>query len=182
MIQFGSRIPTQAPSGDDFVNTGRSGQPFAPKGFGQHFPTEFQASIQEMARRIPDEVAPPVAAPRQILGSPPELPPGASIPVASPPAEPAGTPTVAEPPAADRQDIVEMVRDAMRKRGLNPDSVKLSVARETVWWPGGTYVNHLITAETADGRKEQFDVGLATRNPWLTAFEIQKYLLEPRPA
>ncbi|MBI4877544.1 MAG: hypothetical protein HY822_23180 [Acidobacteria bacterium] len=79
----------------------------------------------------------------------------------------AAAPTAATPAAA-----LEVLRAALRKVNIEPSGLNLYYEENVVGYPGGSYVNRLITCELSEGNKESYDVGLMLKNPWLTAFEI----------
>jgi hypothetical protein len=66
--------------------------------------------------------------------------------------------------------------EALRKVGIEPSGLNLNYEETTVGYPGGSYINRLITCELSNGLKESYDVGLMMKNPGLTAFEIQRQI------
>jgi hypothetical protein len=67
---------------------------------------------------------------------------------------------------------VERLLKELDAMGVSTAGLQLSESRMIVNYPGGSYVNHLITADFGNGVTEQYDVGLMLKSPWLTAFEI----------
>lgn len=73
---------------------------------------------------------------------------------------------------------MERLASAMASLGMNPSGLDIKYSEELVWYPGGSYVNRLITV-TSGSRSERFSAELTARNPMVTAYEIQKYLSVP---
>jgi len=76
------------------------------------------------------------------------------------------------------QRSLAVVRDALLAAGVPMQDVSLSYREEVVWYPGGNWINHYITATTSDGRSMDFSAKLAERSPHVTAAEIDSYLLK----
>jgi hypothetical protein len=88
---------------------------------------------------------------------------------------PAARTSLASPAApAAETDLtpVERLVKQLDAMGISSAGLNLSESRTIVSYPGGAYVNHLITADFGNGVTERYDVGLMLKNPWLTAFEI----------
>lgn len=88
-------------------------------------------------------------------------------------------PAASGSPAAAQQvemDPVAVLKNALRAAGMNPDGFNLTESREIVGYPGGSYVNHLITAEFGGGLRECYGVELMLRNPQLTVLEMRRAL------
>jgi hypothetical protein len=79
-------------------------------------------------------------------------------------------------PALEQKSLA-VVRDALMSAGIPLQQVTLSYREEMVWYPGGNWINHYITATTSDGRSMDFSAKLAERSPHVTAAEIDSYLL-----
>lgn len=94
--------------------------------------------------------------------------------------EPATNATVA-PQAANRADTVttdpvSVLTNALTAAGVAANGVKFTRTDEMVGYPGGSYRNHVITAEFSDGRRESFGVDLMMRNPRVTVVELGRML------
>ena len=63
----------------------------------------------------------------------------------------------------------------MLSSGLNPGGFNLSYSEEVVGYPGGSYVNRLITVESSSGRKEQLMAELVFRNPQVAVMDIRRF-------
>lgn len=73
---------------------------------------------------------------------------------------------------------MDRLASAMASLGMNAAGLDMKYSEELVWYPGGSYVNRLITV-TSGSRTERFSADLTARNPLVTAYEIQKYLGVP---
>jgi len=85
------------------------------------------------------------------------------------------TAQVAAAPVEQAADPVTVLKEALRKAGLDPERYSFTESTELVWWPGGTYVNHQILFE-AGAARESYDVALMLRNPEITVIEIRRLL------
>jgi hypothetical protein len=74
-------------------------------------------------------------------------------------------------PAASAMTVLEA---AMRRHGMNPGVYNLSYSEQVVAYPGGSYVNKLITADFGNGKSEQYMADLVLRNPDVAAVEMQR--------
>lgn len=84
----------------------------------------------------------------------------------------------ASPGPGLEQESLAAVRRAMAAAGIADNSVSLSYREEMVWYPGGNWIQHLVTATTPDGRSADFCAELALKSPQVTACEIDSYLLK----
>lgn len=91
----------------------------------------------------------------------------------SPAAAPAAAASSPEPSPANP---VEVLRNALTSVGLDPDRFSLTESREVVGYPGGSYLNHVITAEFGNGLRESYGVELMLRNPQVTVVEMRRLL------
>jgi len=154
--------------------------------FGQHLSAALARSLEQIGidpRNIQVKIE---ESGRQPSGTKPgtrqflvtfEAPPAVSA--LETPSEPALPQAAAQSPVAAEQtqaDPLAVLRDALSKAGIDPNSMVLSESREAIGYPGGAYINHIITAELGGGRTENFGVELMLKNPWLTAFEIRKLM------
>jgi hypothetical protein len=98
----------------------------------------------------------------------------AAAPVAQP--APAASETPENPAVTTAAAVVDVVRAALRKANIEPSGLNLYYEEIPVYYPGGSYVNRFVTLELAGGRKQSHDVGLMLKNPWLTAFEIGRFM------
>jgi hypothetical protein len=64
------------------------------------------------------------------------------------------------------------LRNVLTQMGLQVSGLQMDYNEEQVGYPGGSYMNRLITVRTADGRYENFDAELTQRNPQITANEM----------
>jgi hypothetical protein len=88
----------------------------------------------------------------------------------------APTPPAAAPPPAAPIDILKKQLEQM---GISSAGLQFAETRTVVGYPGGSYVNHTISVDFGGGVAENYDVGLMLRNPWLTAFEIDRLRKAP---
>ena len=73
-------------------------------------------------------------------------------------------------------DPVTVLTNALTAAGIGASGVKFTRLDEMVGYPGGSYRNHIITAEFSDGRRESFGVDLMMRNPRVTVAELGRML------
>ncbi|MBE7543146.1 MAG: hypothetical protein M9913_21585 [Bryobacteraceae bacterium] len=96
-------------------------------------------------------------------------------------AEGTGAPRTDTPIATTEPELqdkaLSAVRNALAAAGIGPGQVELSYREELVWYPGGSWINHYVTATASDGRTMDFSAKLAERSPQVTATEIDSYLL-----
>lgn len=66
------------------------------------------------------------------------------------------------------------LRATLQALGMNTVGLQISYDEQVVGYPGGSYVNRLITVSNG-GKTESFSADLTERNPMVTAYEMQKY-------
>lgn len=88
--------------------------------------------------------------------------------------------TTTEPELKERS--LAAVRNALAAAGIGAGQVELSYREQLVWYPGGNWINHYLTATTSDGRTIDFSAKLAERSPQVTVAEIDMYLLRDATA
>ncbi len=69
------------------------------------------------------------------------------------------------------QDAIALVSADLVKRGIDPASFQFSYSEQTVTYPGGSYVNKLISAKM-NGQTENYDAGLVLKSPQVAAVEM----------
>ncbi len=69
------------------------------------------------------------------------------------------------------QDAIALVSADLAKRGIDPASFQFSYSEQTVTYPGGSYVNRLISAKV-NGQTENYDAGLVLKSPQVAAVEM----------
>lgn len=135
--------------------------------------SERHAQVPEFKRLWAASTADPPVAERPAVVTPK----AAQIPTSSPVLEHAQPAAVDAPlPLAERS--MNAVKQAMMNAGIPLDGVSFSYREELVWYPGGNWVNHMLTASTSDGRSIDFSANLAERSPHVTAAEIDSFLLK----
>jgi len=83
--------------------------------------------------------------------------------------------SLSQAPSAPQQAVAAL-EAAMRKRGLAPEAMRLTYSEQSVSYPGGAYMNRLITADFGGGRTEQYMADLVLRNPDVAAVEMARML------
>ena len=91
----------------------------------------------------------------------------------------AGGTTGTPPEPAAPETPIDVLKKKLDEMGINSAGLGLSESRTVVSYPGGSFVNHLINVDFGGGVSENYDVGLMLRNPWLTAFEIDRLRKTP---
>ena len=76
-------------------------------------------------------------------------------------------------------DAISLLSADLLKRGLDPASFQFSYSEQTVGYPGGSYVNKLISAKV-NGQTENYDAGLVLKNPQIASVEILRLLTGAR--
>ncbi len=69
------------------------------------------------------------------------------------------------------QDAIALVSADLVKRGIDPASFQFSYSEQTITYPGGSYVNRLISAKV-NGQTENYDAGLVLKSPQVAAVEM----------
>ena len=80
------------------------------------------------------------------------------------------------PAAAASQDPISRLGEALKSAGLDPAAFGITAHEDTVWYPGGTYMNRMLTVSLPNGRTENFDTNLTNLRPDVTVIEIQRLL------
>ena len=115
------------------------------------------------------------------VGLNPFTPPSAP-PTVPPPAIPANRSTTAAPPAAttsgpqvntDRHPGMTALRSALSAMGLQTSGLQIEYTEEAVGYPGGSYMNRLISVRSPGGTWENYDAEMTLRNPQITAGEMK---------
>lgn len=75
---------------------------------------------------------------------------------------------------ADGKNAIARLDGAMKSLGMNPDGLSITYSEELVGYPGGSFMNHLITV-ACGGKTEHFCAVLTEKSPLVTAWEIQRY-------
>ncbi|MBX5495501.1 MAG: hypothetical protein IRZ15_09220 [Bryobacteraceae bacterium] len=84
--------------------------------------------------------------------------------------------------ATNPLDPKEVLSEALRQAGIDPESIGLTTWSETVTYPGGPilpagyYINNFITADLGPKGKFDFNADLMLRNPRVTVNEIREIL------
>lgn len=76
-------------------------------------------------------------------------------------------------PAASSAGM-QRLAEAMSALGMSTAGLDISYAEEVVSYPGGAYLNKLITVKSGD-KTERFSADLTQKKPLITAYELQKY-------
>ncbi len=107
--------------------------------------------------------------------APPPSPP--SVPVA-----PANRSTTPAPPASpttgpqvntDRHPGMTALRSTLAAMGLQSSGLQMEYTEEAVSYPGGSYMNRLISVRSPSGAWENYDAEMTLRNPQITAGEMK---------
>ncbi|MFN0104788.1 MAG: hypothetical protein ACKV2U_22225 [Bryobacteraceae bacterium] len=69
---------------------------------------------------------------------------------------------------------MQKLLDTLSALGMSTSGLNISYTEDTVGYPGGSYVNRMINV-TSGGKTEQFSGELTERNPFVTAYEMQRY-------
>ncbi|MBI2688697.1 MAG: hypothetical protein HYX27_20540 [Acidobacteria bacterium] len=79
-------------------------------------------------------------------------------------------------PAAGQIEASGMQKllDTMSALGMSTSGMSISYSEEVVGYPGGSYTNKLINV-TSGGKTEHFSAELTSKNPFVTAYEMQRY-------
>lgn len=72
----------------------------------------------------------------------------------------------------DQSPELDVLKQELQKRGLDPKSVQLEVERGTMYYPGGSYNNDQVKVTFPSGAVSYYSVGLMMRTPHVTALEI----------
>lgn len=125
---------------------------------------------------------PNLITPFPVPSTPPTIPPAtvppASVPPASAPAPSTVTPAAAPAPQAttERHPAMAALRSALTAMGMPFAGVDMDYNEQVVGYPGGSYINRLITVRGADGRVENFDAELTLKNPQIAAVDLANFM------
>jgi len=135
---------------------------------------------------------PALVTPFPVPSTPPTAPPAGTTPLGTPPAVNPAAPAApaaatapapsAAPPAqvtAERHPGMAALRSALTSMGMPFASIDMEYSEQTVGYPGGSYVNRLITVRGADGRTESFDAEMTLKNPQIAAVDMARFLNSP---
>lgn len=79
-------------------------------------------------------------------------------------------------PAADASSPVDVLSAALQAAGIDPKALGMSAHDQICTYPGGSYINHLITVTAPNGRTQDYMSNLMMLSPNVTVTEI-KHLL-----
>jgi hypothetical protein len=68
------------------------------------------------------------------------------------------------------------LRNALTAMGMPFAGIDMEYSEQVVGYPGGSYVNRLITVRGADGRTESFDADLTLKNPRIAAVDMANFM------
>jgi hypothetical protein len=136
---------------------------------------------------------PALLSPFPVPSTPPTAPPASTPPPAASSAPPPAsttppTPTPTTPPATttppapapqtttDRHPAMAALRNALTAMGMPFAGIDMEYSEQVVGYPGGSYVNRLITVRGADGRTESFDADLTLKNPRIAAVDMANFM------
>jgi hypothetical protein len=125
----------------------------------QHTPPEAAASANSM----PDW--------RQIFGGGQQDQPKTESAVSDSKSDP-----ITEQTATAPQTPVDALAAALVSLGIDPQSLKMVAHNDPVAFPGGGWINHLITVTTATGKEETFMADLVGKTPQVAAVEVQELI------
>ena len=124
--------------------------------------------------------------------TPPTMPPAsltppvstaapAPAPAPGPVSIPRSLPPVAatRPPAATtaaQHPAIDALRGAMMAMQMPFAGIDMEYNEQVVGFPGGSYVNRLITVRNPQGTTENFDVDLTMKNPQIAALDMARFL------
>lgn len=103
-------------------------------------------------------------------------------PSTPPTVPPVARPTTPAPPAAtttgpqvntDRHPGMTALRSALSAMGLQTSGLQIEYTEEAVGYPGGSYMNRLISVRSPGGTWENYDAEMTLRNPQITAGEMK---------
>lgn len=100
-----------------------------------------------------------------------------STPAVAPAAKKATTATVA--PAATATDpptVIDTLKAALLNAGMDITGMEFTEHRDLVTYPGGSYINDLISLKTSGGRTHDYMTDLVAIAPQVTVVEIQQLL------
>lgn len=113
--------------------------------------------------------------------SPPTVPP-AVPPTVAPTVAPTNRSTTPPPPAGsttgpqvntDRHPGMAALRSTLAAMGLQTSGLQMEYTEEAVGYPGGSYMNRLISVRSPSGTWENYDAEMTLRNPQITAGEMK---------
>ncbi len=86
------------------------------------------------------------------------------------------TPVTTPEVSTDRHPAMAALRGALTSMGMPFAGIDMEYSEQTVGYPGGSYVNRLITVRGADGRTENFDAEMTLKNPQIAAVDMANFM------
>ena len=125
----------------------------------------------------PPTMPPASLTPPRSTAAPAPAPAPGPAPVSIPRSLP---PVVAtRPPAANtaaQHPAIEALRGALTAMQMPFAGIDMEYNEQVVGFPGGSYVNRLITVRNPEGNSESFDVDLTMKNPQIAALDMARFL------
>ena len=117
---------------------------------------------------------PPLLPPSGIVTAPPTVAPGTVAPAnrSTTPAPPAA-PTTGPQVNTARHPGITALRSTLAAMGLQTSGLQIEYTQEAVGFPGGSYMNRLISVRSPGGTWENYDAEMTLRNPQITASEMR---------
>ena len=106
-------------------------------------------------------------------GPPPTVPPPVAPSNRSTPALPAAVTTGSPQVNTDRHPGISALRSTLSAMGLQTSGLQIEYSEEAVGYPGGSYMNRLISVRSPGGTWENYDAEMTLRNPQITAGEMK---------
>jgi hypothetical protein len=129
---------------------------------------------------FPSPTMPPTMPPASLtppLSTAAPAPAPAPAPVSIPPLLPPVATT--RPPAANtsaQHPAIEALRGALTAMQMPFAGMDMEYSEQVVGFPGGSYVNRLITVRNPEGKTESFDAGLTMKDPRIAALDMARFL------
>lgn len=126
-------------------------------------PIQFPAIAEEASGRVSESSSARSVSPKTV----------------TPSATAGNLPVQVQPGTAQKSAVLgvgmQKLIDALNTLGMANPGLTLNYREEVVRYPGGSYTNRLIEA-TSGGKTQMFSGDLTEQSPFVTAYEIQRYL------
>ena len=112
-----------------------------------------------------------------VNGLPPVTTPGTTAsPVTTTTTPPPATPAVTTDPSVSPTPVVDTLKAALVQAGLDISGMQFTEHSDLVTYPGGSYINDIISMKTSTGQSHDYMTNLVAIDPQVTVNEVVQLL------
>ena len=97
-------------------------------------------------------------------------------PVSTPASNPAPAATTTPAAANPGPTVIDTLKAALVQAGVDISSMQFTEHRDLVTYPGGSYINDIISLQAPNGRTHEYMTDLVALSPQVTVNEIQQLM------